>query len=291
MGKLRKAVFPVAGLGTRFLPATKASPKEMLPVVDKPLIQYAAEEAEAAGVRQLVFVTGRAKRSIEDHFDKAYELEMELESAGKTKLLEIVQNILPSEVSCIYLRQAEALGLGHAVLCAKPVVGDEPFAVLLADDLIKGSEGQGAVRQMADIHQRFGCSVLCVEEVPRDETNKYGIVETEAGPDGELRVTSIVEKPAPEDAPSNLAVVGRYLLAPRIFEKLEQTGSGAGGEIQLTDAIGALLEDESVIAYPFRGKRYDCGSKLGYLEAQVEYGLEHGDLGGDFRAYLRSLEL
>jgi UTP--glucose-1-phosphate uridylyltransferase len=291
MAAIRKAVFPVAGLGTRFLPATKASPKEMLPVVDKPLIQYAAEEAEAAGVRQLVFVTGRAKRSIEDHFDKAYELEMELESAGKTKLLEIVQNILPSEVSCIYLRQAEALGLGHAVLCAKPVVGDEPFAVLLADDLIKGSEGQGAVRQMADIHQRFGCSVLCVEEVPRDETNKYGIVETEAGPDGELRVTSIVEKPAPEDAPSNLAVVGRYLLAPRIFEKLEQTGSGAGGEIQLTDAIGALLEDESVIAYPFRGKRYDCGSKLGYLEAQVEYGLEHGDLGGDFRAYLRSLEL
>jgi UTP--glucose-1-phosphate uridylyltransferase len=290
MGKLRKAVFPVAGLGTRFLPATKASPKEMLPVVDKPLIQYAAEEAEAAGVRQLVFVTGRAKRSIEDHFDKAYELEMELKSAGKEKLLQIVQNILPSEVSCIYLRQAEALGLGHAVLCAKPVVGDEPFAVLLADDLIKG-EGQGAVEQMADMYERFGCSILCVEEVPRDETNKYGIVETEPGPDGELRVASIVEKPAPSDAPSNLAVVGRYLLTPRIFEKLEQTGRGAGGEIQLTDAIAALLEDEPVIAYPFRGKRYDCGSKFGYLEAQVEYGLEHDDLGGDFRAYLKSLQL
>jgi UTP--glucose-1-phosphate uridylyltransferase len=290
MGKIRKAVFPVAGLGTRFLPATKASPKEMLPVVDKPLIQYAAEEAEAAGVSQLVFVTGRAKRSIEDHFDKAYELEMELKSAGKEKLLKIVQNILPSHVSCIYLRQAEALGLGHAVLCAKPVVGDEAFAVLLADDLIKG-DGKGAVEQMAEMHERFGCSILCVEEVPRDETNKYGIVKTEAGPDGELRVSSIVEKPAPEDAPSNLAVVGRYLLTPRIFEKLEQTGRGAGGEIQLTDGIAALLQDEPVIAYPFRGKRYDCGSKFGYLEAQVEYGLEHDDLGGDFRAYLTSLKL
>ena len=290
MGKIRKAVFPVAGLGTRFLPATKASPKEMLPVVDKPLIQYAAEEAEEAGIRQLVFVTGRAKRSIEDHFDKAYELEMELKSAGKEKLLKIVQNILPSEVSCIYLRQAEALGLGHAVLCAKPVVGDEAFAVLLADDLIKG-DGKGAVEQMVDMHERFGCSILCVEEVPRDETNKYGIVKTEPGPEGELRVSSIVEKPAPEDAPSNLAVVGRYLLTPRIFEKLEQTGRGAGGEIQLTDAIAALLEDEPVIAYPFRGKRYDCGSKFGYLEAQVEYGLEHDDLGGDFRAYLKSLKL
>jgi len=290
MAKIRKAVFPVAGLGTRFLPATKASPKEMLPVVDKPLIQYAAEEAEAAGVLQLVFVTGRAKRSIEDHFDKAYELEMELEGAGKNKLLQIVQNILPSEVSCIYIRQAEALGLGHAVLCAKPAVGDEPFVVLLADDLIKG-EDKGAVEQMTEMYERYGCSILCVEEVPREETNKYGIVETEPGPDGELRVTSIVEKPAPEDAPSNLAVVGRYLLTPRIFEKLEQTGRGAGGEIQLTDGISALLADEPVIAYPFRGKRYDCGSKLGYLEAQVEYGLEHDDLGGDFRAYLKSLVL
>ena len=290
MAMIRKAVFPVAGLGTRFLPATKASPKEMLPVVDKPLIQYAAEESEAAGISQLIFITGRAKRSIEDHFDKAYELEMELGNAGKRDLLEIVRNILPPQVSCIYLRQAEALGLGHAVLCAKPVVGHEPFAVLLADDLIKG-EGQGAVAQMADMYERHGCSILCVEEVPWGETNKYGIVETTPGPQGELRVTSIVEKPAPKDAKSNLAVVGRYLLTPRIFAKLETTQRGKGGEIQLTDAISALLQDEPVIAYPFRGKRYDCGSKLGYLQAQVEYGLAHQDLGEDFRAYLRTLEL
>jgi UTP--glucose-1-phosphate uridylyltransferase len=262
----------------------------MLPVVDKPLIQYAAEESESAGISQLVFVTGRAKRSIEDHFDKAYELEMELANAGKTDLLEIVRNILPAHVSCVYLRQAEALGLGHAVLCAKPVVGHEPFAVLLADDLIKG-DGQGAMAQMADMYERHGCSILCVEEVPWDETNKYGIVETEQGANGELRVTSINEKPAPEEARSNLAVVGRYLLTPRIFAKLETTGRGKGGEIQLTDAISALLKDEPVIAYPFRGKRYDCGSKLGYLQAQVEYGLAHQDLGEDFRAYLRSLEL
>ncbi len=289
MAIIRKAVFPVAGLGTRFLPATKASPKEMLPVVDKPLIQYAAEESEAAGISQLIFVTGRAKRSIEDHFDKAYEVEAELSNAGKKDLLDIVRNILPPHVACIYLRQAEALGLGHAVLCAKPVVGHEPFAVLLADDLIKG-DGQGVVAQMADVYERYGCSVLCVEEVPWDETNKYGIVETEKGPDGELRVTSIVEKPAPQDAKSNLAVVGRYLLTPRIFSKLETTGRGKGGEIQLTDAISALLQDEPVIAYPFRGKRYDCGSKLGYLQAQVELGLAHKDLGEDFRAYLRGLE-
>ncbi|HPB77041.1 MAG TPA: UTP--glucose-1-phosphate uridylyltransferase GalU [Chromatiaceae bacterium] len=290
MAMIRKAVFPVAGLGTRFLPATKASPKEMLPVVDKPLIQYAAEESEAAGISQLIFITGRAKRSIENHFDKAYVLEMELGNAGKRDLLEIVRNILPPQVSCIYLRQAEALGLGHAVLCAKPVVGHEPFAVLLADDLIKG-EGQGAVAQMADMYERHGCSILCVEEVPWGETNKYGIVETTPGPQGELRVTSIVEKPAPKDAKSNLAVVGRYLLTPRIFAKLETTERGKGGEIQLTDAISALLQDEPVIAYPFRGKRYDCGSKLGYLQAQVEYGLAHQDLGEDFRAYLRTLEL
>ncbi|MBP6243077.1 MAG: UTP--glucose-1-phosphate uridylyltransferase GalU [Chromatiaceae bacterium] len=289
MAIIRKAVFPVAGLGTRFLPATKASPKEMLPVVDKPLIQYAAEESEAAGISQLIFVTGRAKRSIEDHFDKAYEVEAELSNAGKKDLLDIVRNILPPHVACIYLRQAEALGLGHAVLCAKPVVGHEPFVVLLADDLIKG-DGQGVVAQMADVYERYGCSVLCVEEVPWEETNKYGIVETEKGPDGELRVTSIVEKPAPQEAKSNLAVVGRYLLTPRIFAKLETTGRGKGGEIQLTDAISALLQDEPVIAYPFRGKRYDCGSKLGYLQAQVEFGLAHKDLGEDFRAYLRGME-
>jgi UTP--glucose-1-phosphate uridylyltransferase len=286
MAKIRKAVFPVAGLGTRFLPATKASPKEMLPVVDKPLIQYAAEEAEDAGVDHLVFITGRNKRSIEDHFDKAYELEMELESAGKHDLLGIVQNILPPEVSCIFLRQAEALGLGHAVLCARPVVGNEAFAVLLADDLIR-SDGQGVVEQMASMHDCYGCSILSVMEVPREETDKYGIVETRPGPNGELRVTSIVEKPAPRDAPSNLAVVGRYLLTPAIFDKLEQTQAGSGGEIQLTDAIAALLAEEPVIAYPFQGKRYDCGSKLGYLEATVELGLAHPELGDDFADYLR----
>ncbi|MFZ0788750.1 MAG: UTP--glucose-1-phosphate uridylyltransferase GalU [Chromatiaceae bacterium] len=287
MAIIRKAVFPVAGLGTRFLPATKASPKEMLPIVDKPLIQYAAEEAESAGVDQLVFITGRSKRSIEDHFDKAYELEAELERAGKDKLLDIVRNILPSAATCIYVRQAEALGLGHAVLCSKPVVGGEPFFVLLADDLIR-NDGKGAVAQMADVYERFGCSVLAVQEVPREETSQYGIVKVEPGPDGEMRVVSMVEKPAPADAPSNLAVVGRYLLTPRIFDKLEQTGAGAGGEIQLTDAIAALLKDEPVIAYPFEGKRYDCGSKLGYLEATVEIGLAHPELGEPFAAYLRA---
>ena len=290
MAKIRKAVFPVAGLGTRFLPATKASPKEMLPIVDKPLIQYAAEEAEAAGATQLVFVTGRHKRSIEDHFDKAYELESELKAAGKDKLLKIVQTILPEYVNCIYLRQAEAKGLGHAVLCAKPVVGRESFAIILADDLII-SDGPGVCEQMAEVHERTGASVLSVQEVPPDETNKYGIVETERQPDGTLRVTSMVEKPDPKHAPSNLAVVGRYLLTPTIFDKLEQTKPGAGGEIQLTDAIAALLKDEPVIAYPFEGKRYDCGSKEGYLEATVELALAHPELGQTFRAYLEALNL
>ncbi|MEA3640285.1 MAG: UTP--glucose-1-phosphate uridylyltransferase GalU [Lamprobacter sp.] len=290
MAKINKAVFPVAGLGTRFLPVTKASPKEMLPIVDKPLIQYAAEEAEQAGATQLVFVTGRHKRSIEDHFDKSPELESELEAAGKDKLLRIVRTILPDHVSCIYLRQAEALGLGHAVLCAKPVVGNEPFAILLADDLIDNT-AQGVCEQMAELHERTGASILSVEEVPPNETHKYGIVETEKQPDGTLRVTSIVEKPKPEDAPSNLAVVGRYLLTPTIFSKLEQTKAGAGGEIQLTDAIAALLEEETVIAHPFEGKRYDCGSKEGYLEATVELALKHPELGDAFRDYLRSLVL
>ena len=287
MNKIRKAVFPVAGLGTRFLPATKASPKEMLPVVDKPLIQYAAEEAQSAGVDHFIFITGRSKRSIEDHFDKAYELEAELASAGKKDLLKIVQKILPATASCIYLRQAEARGLGHAVLCAKPVVGDEPFFVLLADDLIRGT-GQSVVAQMAEVYARYGCSVLAVQEVPREDTKQYGIVKVEPGPDGELRVVAMVEKPAPAQAPSNLAVVGRYLLTPRVFEMLEETGEGAGGEIQLTDGIAALLEHEPVIAYPFQGKRYDCGSKLGYLEATVEYGLAHPELGERFSAYLRA---
>ena len=287
MSKVLKAVFPVAGLGTRFLPATKASPKEMLNIVDKPLIQYAAEEAEEAGIDQLVFITGRSKRSIEDHFDKAYELEAELTNAGKDKLLKIVQNVLPADVSCIYLRQAQALGLGHAVLCAKPVVGNEPFVVILADDLVDANPG--VVAQMIEQYEKYKCSILAVEEVPREETNKYGIVATVPGPNGELRVTSIVEKPDPKNAPSNLAVIGRYLLTPRIFDKLENIGRGAGGEIQLTDGIAALLEDEPVVAYPFHGKRYDCGSKLGYLEATVELGLAHQELGADFKVYLKAL--
>ncbi|MCU7922188.1 MAG: UTP--glucose-1-phosphate uridylyltransferase GalU [Candidatus Thiodiazotropha sp. (ex Dulcina madagascariensis)] len=287
--KIRKAVFPVAGMGTRFLPATKANPKEMLPVVDKPLIQYAAEEAEEAGVQSLVFITGRNKRSIPDHFDKAYELESELQEAGKTELLQKVQNVLPADVSCIYLRQAEALGLGHAVLCAEPVVADEPFAVILADDLIRGDDGVGALAQMAAVYERYQCSVILVEEVPAEETAKYGIVEIE-NDDGETaNITSIVEKPKPEDAPSNLAVVGRYILTPRIFDLLKETGRGAGGEIQLTDAIAELLKYEKVRAYRVRGKRYDCGSKLGYLEATVEFGLAHQELGEDFRDYLKTL--
>lgn len=287
--KIRKAVFPVAGMGTRFLPATKANPKEMLPVVDKPLIQYAAEEAEEAGVQSLVFVTGRNKRSIPDHFDKAYELESELKEAGKTDLLQKVQNVLPTDVSCIYLRQAEALGLGHAVLCAESVVADEPFAVILADDLIRGDDGVGAIAQMAKIYERYQCSVILVEEVPPQDTGKYGIVEVEDD-DGETAiVTSIVEKPKPEEAPSNLAVVGRYILTPCIFDLLKQTGRGAGGEIQLTDAIAELLKYEKVRVYRVKGKRYDCGSKLGYLEATVEYALLHQELGDDFHDYLSEL--
>lgn len=287
--KIRKAVFPVAGLGTRFLPATKANPKEMLAVVDKPLIQYAAEEAEQAGVTSLVFVTGRNKRSIPDHFDKAYELESELAAAGKTELLKKVQTVLPSDVTCVYLRQAEALGLGHAVLCAEPVVVDEPFAVILADDLIKGEGGVGAISQMAKIYAKYRCSVILVEEVPKEETHKYGIVEIE-NDDGESAIiTSIVEKPKPDVAPSNLAVVGRYILTPRIFELLRKTKKGTGGEIQLTDAIAELLKFEKVRAYRVKGKRYDCGSKLGFLEANVEYALEHEELKEPFGAYLKGL--
>jgi UTP--glucose-1-phosphate uridylyltransferase len=287
MKQIRKAVFPVAGLGTRFLPATKAMPKEMLPVVDKPLIQYAAEEAEQAEVDQLIFITGRHKRSIEDHFDKTFELEAALESAGKTDLLRIVQGVLPATVGCVYVRQAEARGLGHAVLCAKAVVGEEPFFIILADDLIRAPD-KGVCAQMAALYARHESSVLAVQEVPREDTRQYGIVEVEPGPGGTQRVVSIVEKPAPADAPSNLAVVGRYLLTPRIFDMLEQTDQGAGGEIQLTDGIAALLEYETVLAYPFEGKRYDCGSKLGYLEATVEYGLAHPELGERFAAFLRA---
>ena len=288
MKKIRKAVFPVAGLGTRFLPATKASPKEMLPVVDKPLIQYAVEEAIGAGMNEMIFITGRSKRAIADHFDKAFELEYELEQKQKDKLLQTVRDIVPDHVSCIYLRQAEALGLGHAVLCARPVVGNEPFAVILADDLIDGGN-ESCMQQMTKVYEFQGNSVLGVEQVPKDETNKYGVVKARELDERVYAVEDIVEKPAPEKAPSNLAVVGRYILTPRIFELLEKTEKGAGGEIQLTDAIAALLKEEQVVAYEFEGTRYDCGSKLGYLEATIQYALKHPELGDEFRAYLESV--
>jgi len=288
VSKIRKAVFPVAGLGTRFLPATKANPKETLPVVDKPLIQYAAEEAVAAGITELIFITGRNKRSIEDHFDRAYELESELEAKGKDKMLAVIRDVLPPEVSCIYIRQGEPLGLGHAVLCAQPAVGNEPFAVVLADDLIDMGE-RGCLSRMVDIYGEHGKSVVAVERVPKADTGKYGIVRVD-GMDRNLGgVSEIVEKPAPENAPSNLAVIGRYVLSPRIFDYLKTIGRGAGGEIQLTDAIAKLLESDGVLAYEIEGKRYDCGSKLGYLQATVEYALRHEELGDDFHAYLRAL--
>ncbi len=289
--KIRKAVFPVAGLGTRFLPATKANPKEMLPVVDKPLIQYAAEEAVSAGIKELVFVTGRNKRSIPDHFDKAYELEHELAERGKDKLLNMVRNIIPSDVLCVYIRQAEALGLGHAVLCAREVVGDEPFAVILADDLIAPRNGLSGLGEMVEVFNYHGCSVLGSERVPHDETHRYGVVSAVESGERLWHVNGIVEKPAPEEAPSNIAVVGRYILTPRIFELLEHTPRGAGGEIQLTDAIAELLQNERVLAYEFEGKRYDCGDKLGYLRATVEYGLRHPELREDFAEYLRGLDV
>lgn len=279
MQKIKKAVFPVAGMGTRFLPATKASPKEMLPIVDKPLIQYAVEEAVAAGCTDIVFITGRNKRSIEDHFDKAYELEAELERKQKDALLSVTQNILPEGVNLMYIRQTEALGLGHAVLCAHPAVGDEPFAVILADDLIDAPKG--ALAQMMDVYNATGSSVLGVETVDPSQTGSYGIVETE-GQGISPRVSSIVEKPKPEDAPSNLAVVGRYILTPAIFQLLRDTQAGAGGEIQLTDAIAKLLQQEVVLAHAFEGQRYDCGSKLGYLQATLAYGCKHPEVGEAF---------
>ncbi|MDO5687067.1 MAG: UTP--glucose-1-phosphate uridylyltransferase GalU [Neisseria sp.] len=286
MKPVKKAVFPVAGMGTRFLPATKASPKEMLPIVDKPLIQFAVEEAVAAGCTEVVFVTGRNKRSIEDHFDKAYELESELAFRNKDKLLAHVQDILPKNVTCLYIRQPEALGLGHAVLCAKAAVGDEPFAVILADDLIDAP--QGALSQMMEVYRTTGSSVLGVEEVDPAETGSYGIVEI-SDLDGRQKIDSIVEKPHPDVAPSNLAVVGRYLLTPRIFEFLATIQRGAGGEIQLTDAIARLLKYETVFAYPFAGKRYDCGSKIGYLQATVDFGLKHPETEAAFRQYLHEV--
>jgi UTP--glucose-1-phosphate uridylyltransferase len=286
MKPVRKAVFPVAGLGTRFLPATKASPKEMMPIVDKPLIQYAVEEAVAAGVTDLIFVTGRSKRSIEDHFDRATELEAELERKQKLAMRDLVRNILPSHVNCIYIRQSEPLGLGHAVLCAKPVVGDEPFAVLLADDLLDGKVP--VVKQMVDKYDYYRCSVLGVQDVPREDTRSYGIVATRALDERVEAMTGIVEKPKPEDAPSTLAVVGRYVLTPRIFHYLEQVKPGSGGEIQLTDGIAALLKEEQVLAYRYDGVRYDCGSKLGYLQATVELGRKHGEVGNEFAAWLKA---
>jgi UTP--glucose-1-phosphate uridylyltransferase len=281
--KIRAAVFPVAGRGTRFLPATKASPKEMLPIVDKPLIQYAVEEALDAGATKLVFITGSSKRAIEDHFDTDPELERALTEAGKQDLLASIQGIVPEGVTCIYIRQGEPLGLGHAVLCALPAVGNEPFFVHLADDLIAGDSP--CLTQMAAEYERHGGSVIAVEEVPHEDTSSYGIVAM----DQSNRITEIVEKPAPEKAPSNSAVVGRYLLAPEIFEKLETTGRGAGGEIQLTDAIADLLGESPVYGYSFEGERFDCGSKLGYLKATMAYGLDHPDTGDEFRRYLREM--
>ena len=284
MQKVTKAVFPVAGLGTRFLPATKASPKEMLPIVDKPLIQYAVEEAVAAGITDLIFITGRGKRAIEDHFDKAYELEAELQAHGKNKLLKEVRNLLPDGVQCAYVRQAEALGLGHAVLCARHLVGDEPFAVILADDLIDAQVP--VMKQMSQVHAKGGGSVIAVQNVAREDTASYGIVSSEKVSPGLSRITNMVEKPKPEEAPSTLGVVGRYILSPRIFHFLENLRPGAGREIQLTDAIGRLLREENVMAYEFQGQRYDCGSKLGYLQATVNFALKHPELADDFRAFL-----
>lgn len=289
MKPIRKAVFPVAGLGTRFLPATKANPKEMLPIVDKPLIQYAAEEAVAAGIDTLIFIIGRNKRAIADHFDKAYELEAELKANNKDKLLKIARDILPPHVNCIYIRQPEALGLGHAVLCAEPAVGDEPFAVILADDLVK-SEGPNCMQQMVEVYEEYQGSILGTETIVAEDSSKYGVVAGTAVADRLSQVDQIVEKPAPEDAPSDQGVVGRYILTPGIFDKLRTTGQGAGGEIQLTDAIAALLEDEKVYAYSFDGRRFDCGSKLGYLEATVEYALCHDELKQDFCDYLKTLK-
>ena len=291
MKKITKAVFPVAGLGTRFLPVTKASPKEMLPVVDKPLIQYAVEEAAAAGVSDMIFITGRNKRAIEDHFDKAYELETELQLRNKTALLEQVQAATPRGINCVYIRQTEALGLGHAVLCAEPVVVDEPFAVLLADDLIDARVP--VMKQMVDLAARENASVIGVMNVAPEETGSYGIVEADSEPagDGIGRITRIVEKPKPGTSPSTLAVVGRYVLSPRIFHHLRTMPPGAGGEIQLTDGIARLMQEERVLAYQFEGRRYDCGSKEGFLQANVELGLSHPEVGESFREYLKSLDI
>ena len=285
IARVTKAVFPVAGLGTRFLPVTKASPKEMLPVVDKPLIQYAVEEAAAAGITDMIFITGRNKRAIEDHFDKAYELETELAARHKTALLEAVQAATPRGINCIYIRQTEALGLGHAVLCAEPVINEEPFAVFLADDLIDATVP--VMRQMTDIAEREQYSVIGVMTVLENEVGSYGVVETEAIASRVSRVSRIIEKPKPGLTQSRLAVVGRYILTPRIFHHLRTISAGAGGEIQLTDGISRLLDDEKVLAYEFEGRRYDCGNKLGYLEATVELGVKHAEVGTSFTNFLK----
>jgi UTP--glucose-1-phosphate uridylyltransferase len=274
-------------MGTRFLPATKASAKEMMPVVDKPLIQYAVQEAVAAGMNEMIFITGRGKRAIEDHFDKATELEAELSQRGKNDLLQIVQEILPRDVSCVYVRQPQALGLGHAILCALPVVGDHPFAIVLADDLIDAKTP--VLAQMASIYGRCGRSVIAVQNVAREETSRYGIVRTEPQSRSPHRIGGIVEKPEPDKAPSTLGVVGRYILTPRIFYHLQHQTPGAGGEIQLTDGIASLLQDEDVFAYEFEGVRYDCGSKLDYLKANLAFAVKHPEIGPEFRAYLKSM--
>ncbi|WP_136414487.1 UTP--glucose-1-phosphate uridylyltransferase GalU [Herbaspirillum sp. ST 5-3] len=289
MTKIRKAVFPVAGLGTRFLPVTKASPKEMLPIVDKPLIQYAVEEAAAAGITEMIFVTGRGKRSIEDHFDKAYELESELASHGKVKLLKEIQSLLPANLHYSYVRQSEALGLGHAVLCARPLVGDEPFAVVLADDLIDADVP--VLKQMIDLYEQHGSSVVGVQNVPLDQTSSYGIVRPQSMGVRIHRIADIVEKPQPENAPSTLGVVGRYIFTPDIFDYLENVTPGTGGEIQLTDAIAAMLAEHPVLAYEFKGHRYDCGCKIGYMEAAVMFALKHPAVGEEFSRFLAQLKL
>jgi UTP--glucose-1-phosphate uridylyltransferase len=288
MNPVKKAVFPVAGIGTRFLPATKASPKEMLAVVDKPLIQYAVEEAVASGITDLIFVTGRHKRAIEDHFDSSPELEAELEAKGKRQLLEVVQNIIPSHVNCIFVRQPVALGLGHAVLCARPVIGEEPFAVLLADDLMVSPKPITA--QLIDVYMEGGGSVLAVQDVPREQTRQYGIVAGQKLTERLTRVTQMIEKPLPEQAPSTLAVAGRYVLLPGVFDQLERGQTGVGGEIQLTDAIEEQTAGGLVYAFRYHGKRYDCGSKLGLLQASVDLGEHHDEIGAEFKRWLSSRE-
>lgn len=286
---IKKAIYPVAGLGTRFLPATKAQPKEMLPVVDKPLIQYAVEEAYAAGIREMIFVTGRHKRPIEDHFDMSFELESMLEQANKQELLDVVRSVKPADMECIYVRQAQALGLGHAVLCAQRLIGNEPFAVLLADDLMVGEPP--IMQQMVEQFGEWRASILAVQEVPAEQTRRYGIVAGTAVNDRLMDITRIVEKPAPDVAPSRLGVAGRYILTPGVFHEIANQPRGVGGEIQLTDGIAGLLRREKVFAYRYEGRRFDCGSKEGFLEANVELALSHPELGADFRTYLKSLQV